>query len=73
MQLRNLYVKCSSCTILCKKDKTTYRSTYSVILMMRSGNPKKFTAHNRDEAKSEIQRLLRLYTNLSETEILKIK
>jgi hypothetical protein len=59
-------------TISIRKDEQHYRSKYSVCLISKACNIRT-TTPNRATAKKEFIRLLRLYTNLSMQEILKLK
>ena len=58
--------------ITIKKDQNHYRSTYSVCFFSASTNVKT-TCPNRQVAKSELIRLLQLYTDFTMTQILRIK
>ena len=67
-------VKAASATITVRKDEKKYKSTYSVCFF--STNLKvsiKTTCPNRENAKQEVIRLLKLYTNLTMQQILKLK
>lgn len=66
-------VKAESATITVRKDEKKYKSTYSVCFF--SANLKvsiKTTCSNRKSAKQEFIRLLKLYTNLTMQQILKL-
>lgn len=75
MKIRNyLVVNCGSVIITAKKDESHYKSTYSVSLFAKSGvQNSKTTCPNRASAKKEVTRLLKLYTDLTLTQISKIK
>jgi hypothetical protein len=67
-------IKAESATITVRKDEKKYKSTYSVCFF--SANLKvsiKATCPNRTAAKGEVIRLLKLYTNLTMSQILKLK
>lgn len=64
-------VRCSSATITVKKDKRAYQSTYSVCLFSKSANIK-VTCPNRQAAKEEFTRLMKLYTNYTITQIMRM-
>lgn len=67
-------VKTESATITVRKDERKYQSTYSVCFF--SANLKvsiKTTCPDRKSAKQELIRLLRVYTNLTMSQILKLK
>lgn len=67
-------VKAASATITVRKDEKKYKSTYSVCFF--STNLKvsiKITCPNRKSAKQEVIRLLKLYTNFTMQQILKLK
>lgn len=59
-------------TITVRKDENHYRSTYSVCFFSVSKNVRT-TCSDRKAAKAELIRLLTLYTQLSKTEILRIR
>ena len=58
-------------TVSSTKDRSTYRSTYSVCLFTATTS-RKTTVKNRDAAKAEIVRLLTVYAGLSVSQILKL-
>lgn len=64
-------VKTESATITVRKDRSTYKSTYSVCLFSKSATVKA-TCPDRQSAKEEFIRLMKLYTNLGITQILKM-
>lgn len=64
-------VKTESATITVKKDRSAYKSTYSVCFFSKAISVKT-TCPNRQSAKEEFIRLMRLYTNLGITQILKM-
>ena len=67
-------IKAESAIITVRKDEKKYKSTYSVCFF--SANLKvsiKATCPNRTAAKGEVIRLLKLYTNLTISQILKLK
>ena len=75
MKIRDYQVvKAESATITVRKDEKKYKSTYSVCFF--SANLKvsiKTTCPNRTSAKREVIRLLKVYTNLTMSQILKLK
>lgn len=75
MKLRDYQmIKADSAIITVRKDEKKYKSTYSVCFF--SANLKvaiKTTCPNRTIAKKEVIRLLKLYTNLTISQILKLK
>lgn len=72
MKIRDyMIVKTGSGTITVKKDHNTYKSTYSVSFFGVSAS--RMTCPNRTAAKAEFIRLMRLYSDLSLTQILKLK
>lgn len=64
-------VKCDSVTVTVRKDKSAYKSTYSVCLFSKNLNVKT-TCPDRQTAKNEFIRLMKLYTNYTITQILKM-
>ena len=64
-------VKCESATITIKKDKSTYKSTYSVCLFSKAISLKT-TCPDRQSAKEEFIRLMKLYTNIGITQIMRM-
>jgi hypothetical protein len=64
-------VKCDSVTITVRKDKSAYKSTYSVCLFSKSANIR-ITCPNGQAAKEEFTRLMRLYTNFGITQIMRM-
>ena len=64
-------VKCDSVTITVRKDKSAYKSTYSVCLFSQSLSIRT-TCHDRQSAKAEFIRLMKIYTNYTITQILKM-
>lgn len=64
-------VKTESVTITVRKDKSTYKSTYSVCFFSKSANVR-ITCPNRQAAKEEFVRLMKLYTNYTITQIMRM-
>ena len=64
-------VRTESCTVTVRKDKSAYRSTYSVCMFSKAISVKT-TCPDRQSAKEEFIRLMKLYTNLGITQILKM-
>lgn len=64
-------VRTESATITVRKDNSTYKSTYSVCFFSKSASIR-ITCPNRQAAKEEFIRLMRLYTNLGITQIMKL-
>jgi hypothetical protein len=64
-------VKTQSVTITVRKDENHYKSTYSVCLFSKSANIR-VTCPNRQAAKEEFTRLMRLYTNVGITQIMRM-
>ena len=64
-------VKCESATVTIRKDRSAYKSTYSVCFFSKAISVKT-TCPNRQSAKEEFIRLMKLYTNLGITQILKM-
>ena len=75
MKIRDYQVvKAESATITVRKDEKKYKSTYSVCFFSSDLKVSiKTTCPNRKSAKQEVIRLLKLYTDLTITQILKIK
>jgi len=75
MRLRNYQVmNVGKATITFKKDERKYKSTYSVCFFSSDLKVSiKTTCPNRKSAKQEVIRLLKLYTDLTITQILKLK
>jgi predicted adenine nucleotide alpha hydrolase (AANH) superfamily ATPase len=66
-------VKTDTATITIKKDQNHYRSTYSVCFFSKDTKTSiKTTCKNRSEAKAEFIRLMKLYSFLTISEILKL-
>lgn len=67
-------VKTESVTITVRKDEKKYKSTYSVCFFSTNLEVSiKTTCPNRERAKQEVIRLLKLYTNFTMKQILKLK
>jgi len=64
-------VRTESCTVTVRKDKSAYQSTYSVCMFSKAISVRT-TCPNRQAAKEEFIRLMKLYTNLGITQILKM-
>ena len=64
-------VRTESATITVRKDNSTYKSTYSVYFFSKSANIR-ITCPNRQAAKEEFVRLMRLYTNFTITQIMRM-
>ena len=64
-------VKCDSVTITVRKDKSAYRSTYSVCLFSKSANVR-ITCPNRQAAKEQFIKLMKVYTNYTITQIMRM-
>lgn len=64
-------VKCESATVTIRKDKSAYKSTYSVCFFSKSTSVKT-TCPDRETAKKEFIRLMRLYTNLGISQIMRM-
>lgn len=64
-------VKTESATITVRKDNSTYKSTYSVCFFSKSANIR-ITCPNRQAAKEEFVRLMRLYTSFTITQIMRM-
>ena len=75
MKIRDYQVvRTESATITTKKDQKKYRSTYSVCFFSEKLNVSiRTTCPNRALAKKEAIRLLKLYTNMKISQILKLK
>ena len=75
MKIRDYQVKkVGSATITIKKDERKYKSTYSVCFFSLDLKVSiRTTCPNRTAAKKEWIRLLKLYTNLTISQILKLK
>ena len=75
MKLRDHQViKCDSVTITVKKDGAHYKSTYSVgLISLKNNTATRTTVPSRSLAKQEVIRLLRLYTNLTKSQILQMR
>lgn len=64
-------VKTESATITVRKDENHYKSTYSVCFFSKNISIRT-TCPNRASAKEEFIRLMKLYTNLTITQIMKM-
>lgn len=64
-------VKTESATITVRKDKSAYKSTYSVCLFSKAISLKT-TCPDRQSAKEEFIRLMKLYTNIGITQIMRM-
>jgi hypothetical protein len=64
-------VKCESATVTIRKDKSAYKSTYSVCFFSKSISVKT-TCPDRETAKKEFIRLMKVYTNYTVTQIMRM-
>lgn len=64
-------VRTESCTVTVRKDKSAYKSTYSVCMFSKAISIRT-TCPDRNTAKVEFIRLMKLYTNLGITQIMKL-